>query len=76
MLAMDKLAAQAFSDRSGLGTVQFEGKTSRNGGNRFEVGYVVKDGERVLFCKRQPSGGPGDFYLCNEFRGLTSSDCP
>jgi len=60
--------AQRTAEEKGLGGVHFQFNVAQNTGKEFEVGYVYRDGRRVLFCKRQSWSAPDAFYLCNEFR--------
>ena len=60
--------AQEVADRKGLGRIYFQFNVALNTGKEFEVGYITRDGRRVLFCKRQSYTNPDTFYLCNEFR--------
>lgn len=58
---------------AGLGRVEFVTKVAANStsGRPMCVGYVRNDaGDRVLFCKAQPTRGDFNFYLCNEFESL------
>lgn len=67
---MDKSELQAVANKLGAGRIHFQFNVSKNGGRQFEVGYVSVNGQRELFCKRQPSSTEDDFYLCNDFRSL------
>jgi hypothetical protein len=69
---MSREEIQAVADRANLGCVHFQFNVSRNTGQAFEVGYVFCGGRDELFCKRQPRTQATAFYLCNEFRRLTS----
>jgi hypothetical protein len=62
--------AQEIATHNGLGEVHFQFNIARNTGKEFEVGYVVVQGQQVLFCKRQSYSLVNEFYLCNEFRGM------
>lgn len=65
---MTHAEAQKEAAARGLGQIHFQFNVSQNTGKQFEVGYVSRDGRRVLFCKRQPHLSEDAFYLCNEFR--------
>lgn len=69
---MTREEAQREASTRGLGGVHFQFNVARNTGREFEVGYVFRDGERVLFCKRQSGTASDALYLCNEFRQTTS----
>lgn len=51
-----------------LGTVRFETRIALNTSKPIEVGYVIVDSKKSLFCKK-PSDS-NNFYLCNEYRSL------
>lgn len=59
--------AQKAADSRKLGRIHFQFNIARNTGQEFEVGYIFRKGERVLFCKRQPKTTLDAFRLCNEF---------
>jgi hypothetical protein len=63
---------QEIANQNKLGRVWFQVKIAQNTGREIEVGYIsLKDGSRDLFCKRQSSSNPDQFYLCNEYAKLT-----
>ena len=62
---------QKLADKHNLGRIHWDEKIPLNStsGKPMTVGYVFKDKQRVLFCKR--SFHEQEFRLYNEFEGLS-----
>lgn len=68
---MTRYEVQKIATEHNLGCVHFQFNIAQNTGREFEVGYIARERQRVLFCKRQPYSSDDGFYLCNEFSVLT-----
>lgn len=71
---IDRVEIQDIAEEHDLGNVYFEWRTAANTGNQFEVGYIVRDKRKILFCKSSIFAPKGHFHLCNEFRKINGTD--
>ena len=67
---MNRAEIEAPAAKHDLGKVYFQWREQANTGRLVEVGWLARDGELVLFCKRSSRSTPNDFYLCPPFENL------